>query len=47
MDCSYDGRVGMMDRLAVGLTDSATGLRGYRQTMGAVWDDGRTGRTTD
>ena len=36
MDCLYDGRAGMTDGLAVGLTDSATDLWVDRQTVGAV-----------
>ena len=41
-DGSYDGRVGMTDGLSVGWTDSATDLRGDRQTVGAVgMTDGR------
>ena len=36
MDGSYDGWAGMTDGLSVGWTDSATDLRGDRQTVGAV-----------
>ena len=36
MDGLYDGRAEMVDRLSVGWTDSATALRGDRQTVGAV-----------
>ena len=34
MDGLYDGRAGMTDGLSVGWTDSATDLRGGRQTVG-------------
>ena len=48
MDGSGDRRAGMTDGLSVGWTDSATDLRGDRQTVGAVgMTDGRVARQTD
>ena len=48
MDGSCDGRAGMTDGLSVGWTDSATDLRGDRQTLGAVgMTDGLVARQTD
>ena len=47
MDGSYDGRAGMTDGLSMGWTDSATDLRGDRQTVGAVGiTDGRVAQQT-
>ena len=47
-DGSYDGRAGMTDGLSVGWTDSATDLRGDRQTVGASgMTDGLVARQTD
>ena len=47
-DGSCDGRAGMTDGLLVGWTDSATDLRGDRQTVGAVgMTDGLVARQTD
>ena len=48
MDGLYDRRAGMTDGLSVGWTESATDLRGERQTVGAVrMMDGRVARQTD
>ena len=47
-DCSYGGRTGMTDGLAVGQTDSVTDLRVDRQTVGAGgMTDGLVARQTD
>ena len=48
MDGSGDGQAGMTDGLSGGWTDSATDLRGDRQTVGAVRrTDGLVARQTD